>query len=63
MTTTNPITGDKLITKSATQQYLDNWEKIFGVKTSANWRDETKQTEEPDELRTDAQQLHCNQAT
>ena len=32
MATTNDITGDKLITKAANDNYRDNYERIFGKK-------------------------------
>lgn len=34
MTSTNDITGDKLITKSSTDSYRDGWDRIFGKKPS-----------------------------
>lgn len=30
MTSTNDITGDKLIIKSSTESYRDGWDRIFG---------------------------------
>ena len=30
MTSKNPITGDRLVTKPATDDYRENWEKIYG---------------------------------
>ena len=30
MTATNDITGDRIQSKPVTNQYADNWEKIFG---------------------------------
>jgi len=32
MTAKNDITGDSIRTKNTTQSYLDNYDKIFGVK-------------------------------
>lgn len=32
MATTNDITGDKLITKAANDNYRDNYDRIFGKK-------------------------------
>ena len=32
MTTKNDVTGDRLITKVASNSYRDNWERIFGDK-------------------------------
>jgi hypothetical protein len=32
MATTNEITGDKLVSKSSTQKYRDNFDKIFNKK-------------------------------
>ena len=32
MSTRNDITGDALISKSATQSYRDGWDRIFGKK-------------------------------
>tara|TARA_B100002019_G_scaffold289633_1_gene305632 strand:+ start:209 stop:403 length:195 start_codon:yes stop_codon:yes gene_type:complete len=32
MTAKNDITGDSIKTKNTTQSYLDNYDKIFGVK-------------------------------
>lgn len=32
MTTKNDVTGDRLITKVASDSYRDNWERIFGDK-------------------------------
>lgn len=34
MATTNEITGDKLITKSTNDNYRDNYDRIFGKKSS-----------------------------
>lgn len=34
MATTNDITGDKLITKSTNDNYRDNYDRIFGKKSS-----------------------------
>jgi hypothetical protein len=39
----NDITGDSIQTKSSSQRYRDNWEKIFGKKRS---KDLTKQHKE-----------------
>lgn len=39
----NDITGDSILTKSSTEKYRDNWEKIFGNKNS---KDLTKDKEE-----------------
>lgn len=30
MTTKNDVTGDRLITKVASDSYRENWERIFG---------------------------------
>jgi hypothetical protein len=32
MTTKNDVTGDRLISKTASDAYRDNWERIFGKK-------------------------------
>lgn len=32
MTTTNPITGDKIMTRPSSKEYTENWERIFGKK-------------------------------
>ena len=30
----NDITGDSILTKSSTEKYRDNWDRIFGKKNS-----------------------------
>lgn len=30
MTTTNPITGDKIMSKPSNEEYSKNWDRIFG---------------------------------
>ena len=42
MTTKNDVTGDRLITKVASDSYRDNWERIFGDKYK-NGRAKTRQ--------------------
>lgn len=32
MTTKNDVTGDRIITKSSSDAYRDNWNRIFGNK-------------------------------
>lgn len=61
MTNTNNITGDKLISKVPTQEYLDNYDRIFGKKKEdkifvrrcpgksrvfSEWQDILRQSEE-----------------
>lgn len=29
MTTTNNVTGDRIVTKNSSKAYRDNWDKIF----------------------------------
>ena len=36
MTSKNPITGDRLVTKPATDDYRENWERIFDNKYKAD---------------------------
>jgi hypothetical protein len=40
----NDITGDSIQTKSSSQRYRDNWEKIFGKKNS---KDSTEKRKSP----------------
>lgn len=35
----NDITGDSIITKSSTEKYRDNWDRIFGKKNSEDSTD------------------------
>jgi hypothetical protein len=35
----NDITGDSIITKSSTEKYRDNWDRIFGKKNSEDLTD------------------------
>jgi len=39
----NDITGDSILTRSSTEKYRDNWDRIFGKKDS---EDLTKDKEE-----------------
>lgn len=41
MATTNPITGDKLITKSTNDNYRDNYDRIFGKRNGKLQKQET----------------------
>lgn len=41
MTSKNEITGDKLATKPANEAYRDNWDRIFGKKTTTEVSPET----------------------
>jgi len=41
MTTKNDVTGDRIITKSSSNAYRDNWDRIFGDKYR-NGRKESK---------------------
>lgn len=41
MTSKNDITGDKLATKPASDAYRDNWDRIFGKKTTTEVSPET----------------------
>lgn len=41
MTSKNDITGDKLATKPASDAYRDNWDRIFGKKTTTEASPET----------------------
>jgi hypothetical protein len=41
----NDITGDSILTKSSTEKYRDNWDRIFGKKNSedlTNDKEESK---------------------
>lgn len=40
----NDITGDSIQTKSSSQRYRDNWEKIFGKKRSKDLTKERKES-------------------
>lgn len=44
MATSNEVTGDKLISKSSTQEYRDNFDRIFKKKSK-----EKKKTIDPPE--------------
>ena len=41
MATTNDVTGDRLVSKTSSQQYKDNWNLIFGKKKDS--KEETKE--------------------
>lgn len=41
MTTRNDITGDKIQSKTNSQEYRDNYEKIFGKSRRLHGRDDT----------------------
>lgn len=40
----NDITGDSILTKSSTQQYRDNWDRIFGKKSSEDLTDDKEKS-------------------
>lgn len=46
MTSTNDVTGDPIKTKVATDEYRDNWERIYGTPKDS---DTTKQEDTPKE--------------
>lgn len=35
MTAKNDVTGDRIISRSSSERYRENWERIFGKKTSS----------------------------
>lgn len=41
MTSKNDITGDILVTKVTSEAYRDNWDRIFGKKTTTEVSPET----------------------
>jgi hypothetical protein len=40
----NDITGDPILTRSATEQYIENWDKIFGKKNSEDLTDDKEES-------------------
>ena len=40
----NDITGDPILTKSTTEKYRENWDKIFGKKDSEDLIDEKEES-------------------
>lgn len=36
----NDVTGDSIISKSSSQKYRDNWDRIFGKKDSEDLTDD-----------------------
>jgi hypothetical protein len=40
----NDITGDSIITKSSTEKYRDNWDRIFGKKNSEDLTDDEEES-------------------
>jgi hypothetical protein len=40
----NDITGDSIITKSSTEKYRDNWDRIFGKKDSEDLTDNKEES-------------------
>lgn len=40
----NDITGDSILTKSSTEKYRDNWDKIFGKKHSEDLTDDKEKS-------------------
>lgn len=42
MATKNDVTGEAIKSRNSTQQYLDNWEAIFGKKEEAKPEQDSK---------------------
>lgn len=40
----NDITGDSILTKSSTEKYRDNWDRIFGKKDSEDLTDNKEES-------------------
>ena len=56
MASTNDITGDKLITKSASDSYRDGWDRIFGKKKNEKTTSEKNEQIEDSNHRPDPKQ-------
>lgn len=56
MASTNDITGDKLITKSASDSYRDGWDRIFGKKKNEKTTSKKKEQNEDSNHRPDPKQ-------
>lgn len=59
MATTNPITGDKLITKSTNDNYRDNYDKIFGKKKNVPQQEAAGDCEEESMSELRQSKRHC----
>jgi hypothetical protein len=40
----NDITGDSILTRSSTEKYRDNWDRIFGKKDSEDLTDSKEES-------------------
>ena len=40
----NDITGDSILTRSSTERYRDNWDRIFGKKDSEDLTDSKEES-------------------
>ena len=40
----NDITGDSILTRSSTEKYRDNWDRIFGKKDSKDLTDSKEES-------------------